>query len=323
MIADDIAEAMRGDIGRTIGFTGHPHLPMYVTNLGDRPGLLVDVELPEGAVLEDGQGFDVLPVTGGLRNRLLVRPTRPGVVSPMFLGLVEYVYRETSVATTRDSSVKALLDSVHEFRQFFARRTDRLSEGQVRGLFAELELILTLVRGGASIEDVLRAWSGPFRGTDFRLAGGVGVEVKTTRIPAKVVKISSEYQLDDHEHGLFLLVRPLTTVQRGEGESVAFKQVVDLVKQELEGSPSAKELWLAAVTALGFDESDTYYDQWAFVAESWRAFRVADPFPRIIPQDLPPGLRGVSYSLDLSELTEQETEIDAVMLDLGVIDGRL
>lgn len=316
MIADDLSEVMRGDTGRTIGLTGHPHLPMYVTNLGDRPGLLVDMQLPEGLVVEDGQGFDVAQVSGVLRNRLLVRPTKAGAVSPMFLGLVEYVYRETAAASTRDSSVRALLDAVHEFRQFFARRADRLSEVAVRGLFAELELVLELLNRGMGVEGVLRSWSGPFRGTDFRFFGGSDVEVKTVRVPAKSVKISSEHQLENQDRRLHLLVRPLTTVTRGEGGSVAFMEIVAQVNRSLEGSPSAKQLWEAATTAIGFDENDTYYDQWAFVAESWRGFCVEDSFPRISPGDLPEGVRSVSYSIELSALGSFEVEVDLVLESL-------
>jgi Putative PD-(D/E)XK family member, (DUF4420) len=320
MIAEDLQEVMDGEPGRTIGLTGHPHLPMYVTNLGDRPGLLVDVQLPEGLTVEDGQGFDVVQLAGPVRNRLLVRPTKPGAVSPAFLGLVEYVYRETGAASTRDASVSALLDAVHEFRQFFARRADRLSEVAVRGLFAELELILDLEKRGVGIEDVLRSWSGPFRGTDFRFPAGAAVEVKTVRVPAKSVKISSEHQLENSERKLCLLVRPLATVSRGDQGSIAFTEVVDQVKRLLGGSPNARTLWRAATSAIGFDETDSYYDQWAFVAEGWRAFEVEGKFPRITPGDLPEGVRSVSYAIELSKLEGFETDRDAVLESL--IDGQ-
>ena len=313
MIAEDLQEVMEGEAGRTIGLTGHPHLTMYVTNLGDRPGLLVDVQLPEGLSVEDGQGFDVVQLVGPVRNRLLVRPTKSGEVSPAFLGLVEYVYRETCATSTREASVRALLDAVHEFRQFFARRADRLSEAAVRGLFAELELILDLERRGIGIEDVLRSWSGPFRGTDFRFVGGSAIEVKSVRVPAKSVKISSEHQLENADRKLSLLVRPLTTVTRGEQSGVAFSDLVDQVKRLLEGAPSARKLWTAATTALGFDETDSYYDQWAFVAEAWRAFEVAGPFPRITPGGLPEGVRSVSYSIELASLDDFETDRDSLL----------
>lgn len=313
MIAEDLQKVMDGEPGRTIGLTGHPHLPMYLTNLGDRPGLLVDVQLSEGIAIEDGQGFDVLKVIGPLRNRLLVRPTKSGAASPAFLGLVEYVYRETSAASTRDASIRALLDAVHEFRQFFARRADRLSESAVRGLYAELELILDLVSRGISIEDTLRSWSGPFRGVDFRFVGGSAIEVKTVRVLAKSVQISSEHQLENSDRKLYLLVRSLTTVARGEQGSVAFTDLVGHVKNHLGGSPRARILWEVATSAIGFDETDDYYQQWAFVAEGWRAFEVEIGFPRITPGDLPKGVHAVSYSIDLEKLEPFGTTRDSVL----------
>lgn len=313
MIADDLHEVMNGEPGRTIGLTDHPHLPMYVTNLGDRPGLLVDVQLPEGLAVEDGQGFDVVSIPGAVRNRLLVRPTKAGAASPAFLGLVEYVYRETALASNRDASVRALIDAVHEFRQFFARRADRLSEAAVRGLFAELELILQLETRGVEVEDVLRSWSGPFRGTDFRFLGGSAAEVKTAQVPAKSVKISSEHQLENSDRNLYLLLRPLSTVTRGEPRSVALTDVVNRVKTLLEGSPNSSKLWTVATSAIGFDETDAYYAQWAFVAEDWRAFEVVRNFPRITTADLPEGVRSVSYSIELAKLSEFETDFESIL----------
>lgn len=320
MIADDLQDVMNGEPGRTIGLTDHPHLSMYVTNLGDRPGLLVDVQLPEGLAVEDGQGFDVVSIAGAVRNRLLVRPTKAGAVSPAFLGLVEYVYRETALAGNRDASVRALIDAVHEFRQFFARRADRLSEAAVRGLFAELELILQLETRGFEVEDVLRSWSGPFRGTDFRFLGGSAAEVKTVRVPAKSVKISSEHQLENSDRKLYLLLRPLSTVTRGEPRSVAFTDVVNRVKTLLEGSPNASKLWTVATSAIGLDETDAYYTQWAFVAEDWRAFEVVGDFPRITPERLPEGVRSVSYSIELAKLSEFETDFESVLGRLTIAD---
>lgn len=320
MIAESLREVMGGDSGRMMGLTGHPHLPMYVTNLGDRPGLVVDVELPEGLTVEDGQGFDVVRVAGALRKRLLIRPTSTGPVSPAFLGLVEYVYRETAAASTRDASIRALIDAVDEFRQFFARRADRLSEIEVRGLFAELELILELQRRGRGVEEVLRAWSGPFRGPDFRFSSGSVAEVKSVRVQAKAVRISSEHQLENADRSLVLLVRPLTTVARGESGSTAFREIASRVKGLLEGAPGARKLWLAATAALGLDETDAYYDQWAFVGEGWRAFEVEGRFPRIVPGDLPEGVRSVSYSIDLARLADFETDFDSVLERLASSD---
>lgn len=302
MIAAALQEVMTGDLNRTIGLTGHPHLPMYVTNLGDRPGLLIDVELPEGSTIEDGQGFDIIEVSGGLRSRVLIRPTRAGIASPAFLGLVEFVFRETATAGSRAGAVIALLEAVHEFRRFFARRTDRLSESAIRGLFAELELLLELVDVGIAPQDILQAWSGPYRGTDFKFVDASGIEVKSTRVPARTVQISSEHQLATPPGGLHLFVRPLTTVSPEDAAGTALLDLVALAQTALLESPTTRALWDTAIETIGFDETDAYYRQWRFVSTDWQAYAVLEGFPRVIPAVLPTGVSSVSYNLELDSV---------------------
>lgn len=302
MIAAALQQVMTGDAGRMIGLTGHPYLSMYVTSLGDRPGLLIDVDLPEGAAIEDGQGFDIVEVPSAVRNRILVRPTQSGAVSPAFLSLVEYVYRETASARSRAAAISVLVEAVHEFRHFFARRSGRLSESAVRGLFAELELLTELVDVGLTPHDALQAWSGPYRGTDFKFADASAIEVKSTRVPAQAVRISSEHQLDAPSGALHLLVRPLTTAAAESTAGVALLDLVASTQAAVVASPAAKALWDTAIRAIGFDETDPYYRQWRFIPSDWQAYAVVEGFPRIVPSNIADGVSSVSYGLRIESL---------------------
>jgi hypothetical protein len=314
VIAATLQQVMAGDVNRAIALTDHPFLSMYVTNLGDRPGLLIDVDLPRGAVIEDGRGFDIVELASGARKRVLVRPTRAGAISPAFLGLVEFVYRETAEAGSRASAVNALLEAVHEFRAFFGKRADRLSEPAIRGLYAELELLLRLKETGLSAQDVLEAWSGPYRGTDLRFADESGIDVKSTRYPARFVQISSEHQMVVPAGGLHLFVRPLTTVSPDDSGGQAFLDVVATAKAVLVSTPATRALWDGAVQALGLDEADPYYRMWRFLPGEWRVYSVRDGFPSLTPVMLPTGVRSVSYSLEL-EAVESFVEEDQVVLE--------
>lgn len=302
MIAEALHEAMAGEPHRTFGLSGHPFLPMYVMNLGDRPGLLVDVELPPGAAIEDGQGFDIVEVTRSGRRSVLVRPTRAGIATPAFVGLVELVYRETAAAETRDAAVYALIGAVDEFRRFFARRVDRLSESALRGLFVELELLIELMRAGIAVRDALLAWAGPYRATDFKFADGTAIEVKSARVPPKAVEISSEHQLDAAPDTLHLFVKPVATLAPHDQVGTTFLEIVGEAKSLISKDSGAMTLWTSAVEALGFDESDPYYAQWRFASNEWQIYHVLDGFPRITRDSLPVGVRAVSYSLQLEAL---------------------
>ncbi|MGZ0712315.1 PD-(D/E)XK motif protein (plasmid) [Coraliomargarita sp. W4R53] len=299
MIATALYDAMTGEAGRTIGLTGHPFLSMYVMNLGDRPALLIDVELPAGTTIEDGQGFDVVEISRSGRKSVLIRPSRSGVATPAFVGLAEFVYRETGAVATRAAAIVALIDSVHEFRQFFARRNDRLSESALRGLFAELELLIALVKAGMAPMDALLAWCGPYLGVDFKFANGAAIEVKSARVPAKAVQISSEYQLETSSGSLHLFVRPLSTVAAEDTVGMRLVDIVSSAKSVVTQDGGALELWESAMEAVGFDGADVYYEKWRFTSDEWQAYEVTDGFPRVIQSDLPTGVRAVTYTLQL------------------------
>lgn len=319
MIASALQEVMAGPVSRTIGLTDHPFLSMFVTNLGDRPGLLIDVSIPEGATIEDGQGFDIIEVRSRTRDRLLIRPAKPGQLSPAFLGLVEFVFRETARAESHADSVTALLETVQEFRRFLARKSDRLSESAIRGLFAELQLLLNLVTTGLSAKDALLSWSGPFRGIDFTFVNASGIEVKSARIPPRKVKISSEYQLDPPQRGLHLFVLPLARVSSEDKTGVALLDLVAKTKSLLAESPDTRSLWEDAVGALGFDQSDDYYRKWSFVSEPWLAYTVLEGFPRITRDTLPDGVSSVSYSLGIDALEAYREDHVSVLEEIATV----
>lgn len=313
MIAEALERVMAGEPGRLSGLAGHPHLPMWVQHLGDRPGLLIGVQLASGTVIDDGRGFEIKELSRGGRPFVLICPTAPGLASPAFLSLAEFVYRETARAKSREGSVSALLHSVYEFRKFFSKRPDRLSSNAMRGLFAELNLLLTLVRTGLSPVDALTAWSGPYGATDFTFAGLRTFEVKSCRSPARGVKVSSEYQLFEPDGDRYLFVLPLQALDGGKNLGVSLIDLVSRVKSCLIGDAIAMALWDQAVDALGFDETDSYYLQWHFESSDWLVFGLTEGFPSLTPLDLAEGISSVSYSLSIPSLSGFVVQIEDVL----------
>ena len=316
MISEALHKVMNSESGRVYGLVGHPHLAIWVQNLGDRPGLLIEVSLPQGVVIEDGQGFDIGEVSQGDKKFLLIRPTSPGPSSPAFVGLVEFVFRETASARSKVDSVNALLESVYEFRRFFARRPERLGESAVRGLFSELKLLLSLLELSLSPSDALAAWSGPFGATDFQFVGSQSIEVKSSHTSVGAVRIASEFQLVVPDGGLHLFVLPLTRVDPRDSDGETLVAMVNRLQEMMSGQPNSKRLWEHATQAIGFNPSDTYYEQWRFVSESWSAFSVNEHFPSLTPTDLPIGLRSVSYLLTLKDIDSFSVDVNDVLSDL-------
>ena len=319
MIAESLRKVMSGDSGGVFGLPGVPHLSMYVTNLGDRPGLLIDVELPKGVVLEDGQGFDVMKLGGQARDRVLIRPVRSGPVSPAFISLVEYLHRETSTARSKAEAISVLVDSVQRFRSFFARRSTRLSETALRGFVSELLMLDALVQAGIGPHDALLSWSGPYGSTDFKFVDAAAIEVKTTRVPSRGVRISSEHQLVTPDGGLHLFVLPLATLGSEQSGGVGVLKLVHDMRAKLVESSATAELWDSALEAVGFDETDRYYEAWRFAPMEWQAYSVRDGFPRLVPAMLPDGVGQVSYSLRLETIAEFQEDAQSVIEEVAVV----
>lgn len=310
-----MAAALQGPNHRVVQVT-HPWLTALAENNDGHAALIVQASLPADVIVGDGRGFAVKTVRSGADDFVRITSKDPGLPS-IFLKFLEYVLMRSAGADSPDAALVAFVNAVDQFRRFGARAAGRLSEEQVRGLFAELALAVVLVRdAGLNAFNVIEAWGGPFGGLhDFEFADGYSIEVKSCHQPPKEVRITSPAQLAPVDAGLDLLVLPMDRVTASDPAGTSFLDLVEEVRQIAErGGATALEKWYLALTALDLDVGDEYYQQWRFLPGKWLRFKVAEGFPAIAAEAIPEAVVKVAFSLRVAALAPFAATIDGIGL---------
>lgn len=307
------AAALAGKNERVVQIP-HPRITFLAQNWNGRAALLAKLTLPAEQIVPDSRGFSITAERIGSDNFVRITATDLGV-SLLFLKLVGYILERTAEDHDTGDAGRLLLTTIDEFKRFSQRRPGQLSEDAVRGLFAELLLLLHLQDGNpARTWDVFNSWGGPFGALhDFEFATGNAIEVKSTHRPSTEIRISTPAQIAPVPDGLDLVVLPLERVATDMDTSIRFVDVINEVGTlaSVQGGDVA-DLWEAALRALGLDLADDYYEQWRFVVGEWLRFVVGDDFPRIRETDVPPGVVRVAYSLRLDALAAFAADFDGL-----------
>lgn len=316
-------QVLAGTSGRMVILGQAPFMFAAVNDNG-RASLFIRVSLTPAQVVSDGQGFSVSITRSGKNDYVQITATNSGL-PPLFLKLVEYLLERVSAATSADDGVEALIRSIEEYRRFVGQRRGRLSDPLVRGTFAELVLLRTLIVAGMSAENAVKAWRGPWAKAglgvhDFTFADGRGIEVKSTHQPPGMIRVSSPGQLVPSLQALDLLVLPVEDAPHDSKAAVAFRLYAQEIGEMLaSASASAGESWDAALEALTLDLSDEWYDRYRFLPGEWLRFKVKDGFPHLDVPSLPAGIVDVHYSLELLRLSPFASGFDALLDDLGLL----
>ncbi len=295
--------ALQGANHRVVQVT-HPWLTVLAENNDGHAALVVQASLPADVIVGDGRGFAVKTVRAGADDFVRISSKDPGLPS-IFLKFLEYVLTRSAEADSADSALVAFVNAVDQFRRFGARAAGRLSEEQIRGLFAELELAIVLERdAGLGAFQIFEAWGGPFGGLhDFEFANGYSIEVKSSHQPPKEIRITSPAQINPIDAGLDVVVLPMDRVSASDPAGTSFLDLVDEVRQLAErGGATALEKWDLALTALDLDVADEYYRQWRFLPGTWLRFEVTEGFPVIVSEAIPEGVVKVAFSLRVAAL---------------------
>lgn len=278
-----------------------PRIQAYAQNVNGHPVLLLRIDDHFDREVDGTGGIAVRVDRAGTPNRCLRFESESLGLTPMFVAIVSALLDEVGKCGSQADGVDLLLDHYDELRVMFARRSGRLGESAVRGLFAELVMLLELRDNGYTAASAINAWQGPYRvAKDFVLPLGRAVEVKSIRRANRRVRIASVDQLDPRGEDLRLAVLVLDGVTAGEGRSLL--ELLDEIRLWTDSDPASRLPYAQAISALGLDTSDPYYQRWRFETGEWRWFSVRKDFPRVEPGDVPPAVSHVSFSLDTDVL---------------------
>ena len=194
-----------------------------------------------------------------------------------------------------------------KWSSFFSKTIERsLSKERVIGLWGELSYLLDLIKSASSdssIDPVLKAWVGPYDAAhDFELSSS-SVEIKTKPMSSSIVKISSEFQLDNIDgKKLLLTVFSVTDTEHG----LSLKDLFLKIKTQIQKRNGDITLFLAGLEKESLNEERlSKYSNLLFARKKKEVFDCGiDSFPKIVSSCLPLAVYSVKYNLDIRELQE-------------------
>jgi hypothetical protein len=185
---------------------------------------------------------------------------------------------------------------------------NRMTPEEQKGLIAELHILRSDFLTLFDTREALQGWVGPDSEPRDFVFGQSFIEVKSKRSSANsCITVSSESQLstrDDEQ--LFIFVEELNPAPTDDANSFTLTDVVTETESCIH-SPLHRADFEAKLAKVGYFDSDNYdNDHWTKGACSY--YFVDKGFPRIEAKSCPPGVRNISYQIDLDYCLDYKVE---------------
>lgn len=209
--------------------------------------------------------------------------------------LVEQLRREPA------QPVPALLQRIELWREFLHRREETFTEPRLRGLFGEVWFLAEHLLPRTVPHNhmaAIAAWTGPLGARrDFNL-GEASLDMKTGTPGTSSVQISSIQQLSPAS-GTRLYLGHLILQRDLAGHTLP--ELVDRTRLMLDSE--ARELLDSRLLRAGFIDADrdqAPLNDLRLIAHQFDTYAIAQGFPALTSETLPPAIVACSYTLDLS-----------------------
>lgn len=268
-------------------------------------------EFRRGVVDVHGIGVDLREGEVPHQQRLVLSLDR-SIDQDLFLGLCQTLINALEPVDTSAVALAVALAHIRRWRAFLAaRKSRRLSDEEVRGLWAELQYMRALYAGRLTATDAVDAWTGADQLQQDFIFDNTAVEVKSLLgRDRNTVRISSEDQLATVVDELFLVTHRLTVTADTAG-ALSLNALVELIESEL-GDGDALEKFSQKLADFGCLPIAAYAMPEFVVAER-QTYRVEGDFPRLARAELPSGIARVSYEIELEAMKDFETGNDEVL----------
>jgi len=245
------------------------------------------------------------------RQRLVLTLDR-NVDQDLFHGLCQTLINALHSVAAPEQILPVAMTHMRRWKAFLAsRKARRLSDEEVRGLWAELQYMRALYAGRLTQSETVESWTGADMVQQDFIFGNTAVEVKSLfGRDRNTVRISSEDQLATVVDELFLVTHRLTAADVGSG-GISLNALVSIIEDEISDA-DALELYSQKLADFGYAPVAAY-DAPDFIVMQRQTYRVEGEFPRLIRAELPEGITRVAYQIELEALTNFETDNDEVL----------
>lgn len=218
----------------------------------------------------------------------------------IFSLFIQNILEDIQKSVSESEALTTTLNVVSKWKKLFDKiNFNGISLEQQKGLIGELLFFNYALNNGKTSGSVLEAWTGPeFEAKDFTF-GSFGIEVKFTSAKQPRVKVSNERQLDAENLSELFLVLYSTEEVKENGFSL--NSLVEQTRQKI-STEDERNVFNGKLQLIGyFDDDRDYYGKMYSLKKTF-AFTVASEFPKIVESQLPLGIYGTSYSIELSAL---------------------
>lgn len=256
-------------------------------------------QLRSDGVTLSGIGVDIRMGERPGSQRLVLTLARH-VDTDLFQSLCETLIESLRKVDDSAAALAVALAHLKRWKAFLAGRKATLSSEQVRGLFAELQMMRSLYGTRLTPTMAVEGWCGADRVQQDFIFGDTAIEVKSlSGRERNAVRISSEDQLESLTADLFLAVYRLSELPDSD-QAASLNELVRSIESEV-ADADAMEQFSRKLAAYGYAPLPEY-DAPLFLVSDLQAYRVIEGFPRLVRSQIPNGIARLSYDIELETI---------------------
>jgi len=273
--------------------------------------------LPSRQLIPESRGFELtVEITGEeaeTHATLLLSATNP-MYNEVFSAMVDNLSQSLKECKEERQIVRLFLDRLIQWQRFFEMNANGLSEIAQHGLYGELYFLKKhLLSHPEYFVDDISAWTGPkARQHDFQF-GDTVIEVKTCCAKQhQTLLISNEQQLDETlVENLFIFHLSFSSV---ENHTDTLPALIAQIREMLLLAYAATSIFEDALLQRGYLNTQEWrYQKTGYVIRESNLFRVTGDFPRLTERNLPIGVGGLTYSINVAECKKFSVKFDELI----------
>jgi hypothetical protein len=214
----------------------------------------------------------------------------------------DIIEQSRSAANEKDALALVIGRYKQWSRLLESRKSGLMDEQSRKGLIGELLFLLSRIQEHGPDLVAVQGWVGADSADqDFIYSEG-WYEVKSIGASATGVTISSLEQLDNPDEGEIVIMRIDKAAPEKTG-AMSLNDAVKQVREALNGSPDALDLFRSKMSAYGYIDLQEYSEQ-KYFCSAMQQYRVDALFPKLTKQNVPRQITAVHYELNLPSLAD-------------------
>lgn len=252
------------------------------------------------------------PMAGGICIGLTLKDSE--LVKSFSVMCYDIAERSKSGESTEAAAVIAI-ECLRDWATLLKRRSQKgLSRNEAMGLWGELSSLEALLKARPDYEiQIVQGWGGP--NGDQRDIGfnGNRLEIKTQLSTRSIgLRISSLDQLDERGDHLKVILNRISPSEKG----VSLANLVQTISEHLLKSRRAQSEFELKVELAGYDSGLETCNE-LFALDERINYSVNNDFPRLIPGNVPPGIKSAEYEISGSAIVQFQISWDALVENLS------